>query len=144
MQSAFFPSAVGKLPRREILYADLLASIIFCSLPGRAALDVIDVLEGVPKEFFLVLAMWAPPCPVHLRTALIHTFCEAIQGADRLAIVSEMINRPCHDCDRCSDNQPFQSWRRFRVVCACVRHSGILIPRHSARPAAPQDSRSAR
>src|ERR1700752_2134919 len=104
MQGALDTSAIGKLPGREILYPSLLASVIFCALSWRAALDVIDILEGITEEFFLIGAVWAPPCAIHFRAAFIYTFGEPIQCADRLAIVGKVINCPDNDCE--SDGNP--------------------------------------
>ena len=106
MQGALDTSTVGKLPGRKILYASLLASVIFCALSWCAALDVIDVLEGVSEEFFLIGAVWAPPCAIHFRAAFIYTFGEAIQYADGLAIVGKVINCPCNDCKGDGDPKP--------------------------------------
>ena len=146
MQSALGAGAIGKLPGGEVLDACLLAGVVFCALPRRAALDVINVLKGVSEKFFLVLAMGAPPCSVHLRAAFIYTFCETIQRADRLAIVGQIINCPGNDCESHGNPKPNQPWLALGsrgLAFVWVRHSGILIPRHSARRAARQGFRSA-
>ena len=106
MQRAFYASAVGKLPRRKVLDARLLAGVIFCALPFRAALDVVDVLKGVSEEFLLLGAVRAPPCSVHLRAAFSHALRESIQSADWLAVVGEIVNCPCNDHDRNRDYEP--------------------------------------
>src|SRR3954452_2381016 len=106
MQHTLYASAVGKFPGWEVLDARLLAGVIFSALPLRAALDIVDVLKGVSEEFLLVGAVRAPPCPVHLRAAFGHALRESIQRADRLAIVGEIINRPCDGYDSQGDYEP--------------------------------------
>src|SRR6185437_5051957 len=106
MQRALQASPVGKLPSGKILYACLLAGVIFCFLPFRAALDVIDILEGVAEKFFLVGAVRAPPRSVHFCPALGYTLGESIQCAHWLAIVSKIVSCPCDDHDRQGHSEP--------------------------------------
>src|SRR3954462_8399325 len=94
MQHTLLANAVGKLPRGKVLDPGLLAGVIFCALPFRAALDIVAVLKGVSEEFLLVGEMRAPPCPVHLRAPFGHALRESIQRAYWFAIVGKVIN--CH------------------------------------------------
>lgn len=109
MQSTLYASAVRKLPGWKVLNPRLHAGVIFCSLPLRAALNVVNILEGESEKVFLIGTMRAPPGPIHLGAAFGHALCEAIQCADRLAVVSEIINCPCDDHERDKNSQPFQS-----------------------------------
>jgi hypothetical protein len=129
VQRTLGASAVRELPGGEVLYACLLAGLIFCALPWRATFNVVDILKGVAEEFFLILTVRAPPRAIHFRAAFTYTLCEAIQCADRLAVVGKIIDCPCCDSESNSNPQPNKSWRRRGsrgLVFARIRHCAFL------------------
>ena len=104
--SAFLLGSVGELPGRKILDTGLFASLVYRALAWRAALDVVDVLESVPEQLFLIGAVWAPPRPVHFCALRGHAFRKVVKRADRLAVIDKLINAPRNHDNRENDPNP--------------------------------------
>jgi len=119
----------------------LLALWGFGSLPFRAALGVIHVLEGIAEQLFLIGAMRTPPRAVHASAFRTQAFCESVKGAD-LAIGKIVVatpGRPQQDQDA-YDPDPARAgfWlASLFPLFAEFRHAvEVFIPRRSAPPAA--------